>query len=66
MNVGAIIRRGTLGEIALCQSPKKASASIIEQVHDFYDEYILTTLRNSGVYDNKWVLNSNCTMQTAF
>ncbi|KAH0664726.1 hypothetical protein KY285_025932 [Solanum tuberosum] len=46
----------------MSKSKEKASASIVEQVHDSDDNYVLTTSYNSGVYDNKWVLNSGCTL----
>ncbi|KAH0773642.1 hypothetical protein KY290_010779 [Solanum tuberosum] len=42
----------------MSNSKEKASASIVEQVHDFDNDYVLTTSCNSGVYDNKWVLDS--------
>ena len=37
----------------MSKSKEKASASIVEQVHDNDDDYVLTTSCNSGVYDNK-------------
>lgn len=30
------------------------------------DEYILTTSCNNGVYGNKWVLDSGCTLYMTF
>lgn len=35
------------------KSQEKASASIVEQVCEFDNEYILTTSYDSGVYGNK-------------
>ncbi|KAK4735806.1 hypothetical protein R3W88_010067 [Solanum pinnatisectum] len=37
----------------MSKSKEKASGSIVEQIHDFDDDYVLTTSCNSGVYDNK-------------
>ncbi|KAH0656305.1 hypothetical protein KY285_031187 [Solanum tuberosum] len=49
----------------MLKSNEKASASIVEQVHDS-DDYVLITSCNSGVYDNKWVLDSGCTLYMTF
>ena len=50
----------------MSKSKEKASASIVEQVHDNDDDYVLTTSCNSGVYDKKWVLDSGCTLRMTF
>uniref|UniRef100_A0A0V0HU82 Putative ovule protein n=1 Tax=Solanum chacoense TaxID=4108 RepID=A0A0V0HU82_SOLCH len=50
----------------MSKSKEKANASIVEQVHDSDDDYVLTTSCNSGVYDNKWVLDSGCTLHMTF
>ncbi|KAH0638081.1 hypothetical protein KY289_037996 [Solanum tuberosum] len=53
-------------DFPMSKSKEKASASIVEQVHDSDDDYVLTTSCNSGVYDNKWVLDSGCTLRMTF
>ena len=50
----------------MSNSKEKASASIVEQVHDNDDDYVLTTSCDSGFYDNKWVLDSGCTLHMTF
>ena len=50
----------------MLKSKEKASASIVDQVHDNNDDYILTTSCNGRVYDNKWILNSGCTLHITF
>ncbi|KAH0686332.1 hypothetical protein KY289_017085 [Solanum tuberosum] len=50
----------------MSKSKEKASASIVEQVHYSDDDYVLTTSCNSEVYDNKWVLDSGCTLHMTF
>ncbi|KAH0653063.1 hypothetical protein KY289_030741 [Solanum tuberosum] len=50
----------------MSKSKEKASSSIVEQVHDFDDDYVLATSCNNGVYDNKWGLDSGCTMHMTF
>ncbi|KAH0678662.1 hypothetical protein KY284_019747 [Solanum tuberosum] len=50
----------------MSKSKEKASASIFEQVHYSDDNYVLTTSCNSEVYDNKWVLDSSCTLHMIF
>ncbi|KAH0773643.1 hypothetical protein KY290_010780 [Solanum tuberosum] len=50
----------------MSKSKEKASASIVEQVHDFDEDYVLTTSCNSGVYDNKWSLDFGCTLHMTF
>ena len=39
----------------MSMSKEKVSASIVEQVHDNDDVFVLTVSCNSGVYDNKWL-----------
>ncbi|KAH0640081.1 hypothetical protein KY285_036667 [Solanum tuberosum] len=53
-------------DFPMSKSKEKASTSIVEQVHDSDDDYVLTTSCNSGVYDNKWVLDSGCTLRMTF
>ncbi|KAH0715231.1 hypothetical protein KY284_008136 [Solanum tuberosum] len=50
----------------MSKSKEKASASIVDQVHDSDDDYVLTTSCNHGVYDNKWALDSVCTLHMTF
>ncbi|KAH0712532.1 hypothetical protein KY289_008491 [Solanum tuberosum] len=50
----------------MSKSKEKASASIVEQVHDPNDDYVLTPSCNSGVHDNKWVLESGYTLHMTF
>lgn len=51
----------------MSKSKEKASASTVEQVHDFGNDYILTTLcNNNSNYGNKWVLDSACTLHMTF
>ena len=49
----------------MSKSKEKASASIIEKVHD-NDDYVLTTSCNNEVYNNKWILDSGCTLHMTF
>ena len=53
-------------DCAMLKSKEKVSASIVEQVHDNDDDYVLTTSCYSGVYDNKWVLDYGCTLHVIF
>ena len=50
----------------MSKSKEKASASIVEKVHDNDDDYVLTTSCNNGFYDNKWILDSGCTLHMTF
>ena len=50
----------------MSKSKEKASASIVEQVHDNDDDYVLTKSCNIGIYDNNWVLDSGCTLHMTF
>ena len=50
----------------MSKSKEKASASIVEKVHDNDDDYVLTTSCNNGVYNNKWILDSGCTLHMTF
>ena len=50
----------------MSKSKEKASVSIVEKVHDSDDDCVLTTSCNSGVYDNKWDLELNCTLHMKF
>ena len=53
-------------DFPMSKSKEKVSASIIEKVHDKDDDYILTTSCNNGVYNNKWILDSGCTLRMTF
>ena len=50
----------------MSKSKEKASASIVEKVHDNDDDYVLTISCNSGAYDNKWIVDSGCTLHMTF
>jgi len=51
----------------MSKSKEKASASTVEQVHDFDNDYVLTTsCNNNSSYGNKWVLDSACTLHMTF
>lgn len=45
---------------------EKASASIVEYVHHYDNEYVSTKSCNSGVYDKKCILESSCTLHIIF
>lgn len=50
----------------MSKSKEKASASTIERLHDSDDDYVLRILSNSGVYDNRCMLDSGCTLHMIF
>ncbi|KAH0661104.1 hypothetical protein KY290_027072 [Solanum tuberosum] len=53
-------------DCSMSKSKGKVSASIVEQVHDSNDNYVLTTSCNSGVYANNWLLNFGYTLHMTF
>lgn len=53
-------------DFPISKSNGKASASVVKQVHDFDNKYILTISCNSGFYGNEWVVDSDCKLYMTF
>lgn len=53
-------------ECPMSKFKENESASIVEKVNENDDDYLLETFCSNGVYDNKWVFDSCCTLHMKF